>query len=93
MSRTAEAAFAYRRRCFAYRREPKRDTPHYGRREWVRIHESIADDFEQWMEYVDPEGIMTEDEFDSMTVEERLEIIRECFEWAFQPDPHRKEGA
>tara|TARA_Y100000310_G_scaffold201026_1_gene201107 strand:- start:613 stop:750 length:138 start_codon:yes stop_codon:yes gene_type:complete len=45
------------------------------------------------MEYVDPEGIMTEDEFDSMTVEERLEIIRECFEWAFQPDPHRKEGA
>jgi len=38
----------------------------------------IATDFEQWMEYMDPDGIMTEDEFDSLTVEEKLELIREA---------------
>ena len=33
------------------------------------------------------DGIMTEDEFDSLAVEEKLELIREAFEWTFQPDP------
>ena len=51
------------------------------------IDRSIATDFEQWMEYMDPDGIMTEDEFDSLAVEEKLELIREAFEWTFQPDP------
>jgi len=30
------------------------------------------------MEYMDPDGIMTEDEFDSLAVEEKLELIREA---------------
>jgi predicted RNA binding protein with dsRBD fold (UPF0201 family) len=48
---------------------------------------SIATDFEKWMEYMDPDGIMTEDEFDSLAVEAKLELIREAFEWTFKPDP------
>jgi hypothetical protein len=30
------------------------------------------------MEYMDPDGTMTEDEFDSLTVAEKLELIREA---------------
>ena len=38
-----------------------------------------AMDYGFWTEYVDPEGIYTEEKFSSMTVEEKLEIIESVF--------------
>ena len=43
------------------------------------------------MEYMDPDGTMTEDEFDRLTVEAKVKLIREAFEWAFQPDPQHSK--
>ena len=38
-----------------------------------------ATNYEFWTEYVDPEGVYTEEKFSSMTVEEKLEIIKSVF--------------
>ena len=38
----------------------------------------LATDFDAWMEFIDPCGVMKEDEFDSLTVAEKLELIREA---------------
>ena len=38
-----------------------------------------ATDYEFWSTYVDPKGIYTEEQFRSMTVEEKLEIIKSVF--------------
>ena len=35
----------------------------------------IAEDFGLWAEYVDPMGVMTYDEFNNMSVKERLSIV------------------
>lgn len=39
----------------------------------------IAENFQLWCDYVDPSATMTEEEFDRLTLAEKLEIQRECF--------------
>lgn len=39
----------------------------------------IAEDYELWGEYVDPDATMTEDEFDKLTVDEKVAMQREMF--------------
>lgn len=41
--------------------------------------EQIAENFQLWQEYVDPASTMTEGEFNSMTLEQKLEIQAKCF--------------
>jgi len=40
---------------------------------------TVAENYELWSEYVDPDLSMGEDEFDALSVEERLTIMKECF--------------
>ena len=42
-------------------------------------HIQMATDYELWVEYVDPAGVVTENEFDAMSVAERIAIIEEVF--------------
>lgn len=42
-------------------------------------YNEIAANFDLWEEYVDPDGLMTEDAFDALSLEERLQIMEECF--------------
>lgn len=42
-------------------------------------YEEIASDFKLWGEYVDPDGVDSEEEFNRMTLEQRVEIIDTCF--------------
>ena len=39
----------------------------------------IAEDYELWCEYVDPGATMTEDEFDALSIEEKVQMQREMF--------------
>ncbi len=39
----------------------------------------IATDFELWGEYMDTDGILTEDEFEAMPRKEKLQEITDCF--------------
>lgn len=39
----------------------------------------IANDFRLWQEYVDPSGNDDKARFDAMTVEQKLNILAECF--------------
>lgn len=39
----------------------------------------IAEDYELWEEYVDPQATMTEAEFDALTTEEKVAMQREMF--------------
>ena len=41
--------------------------------------EQIAADWNLWREYVDPDGTMTREEFDAMTLEQAMKIQEECF--------------
>ncbi len=41
--------------------------------------QEIADDWELWCEYVDPQGIGTEEEFQAMTNAEKLGVQSDCF--------------
>lgn len=41
-------------------------------------NEQIANDFTLWSQYVDPNATTTREEFDRMTVEERLAVMAEC---------------
>lgn len=42
-------------------------------------YEQIANDFALWMEYVDPNATMTEEEFEAMSVEQKIALQVECF--------------
>lgn len=39
----------------------------------------IAEDYELWAEYVDPNATMTKDEFNALTVDEKVKMQREMF--------------
>jgi len=39
----------------------------------------IAEDYELWMEFVDPDATMTEEEFDALSTEEKIAMQREIF--------------
>ena len=39
----------------------------------------IADSYELWAEYVDPDATMTEAEFDKLTIEEKVTMQLEMF--------------
>ena len=40
---------------------------------------TLANNFELWGEYVDPDATMTEAEFDAMTEAEKIALIEEVF--------------
>lgn len=40
--------------------------------------EQIATDFRLWGEYVDTDATMTREEFDALTIEQRLELMAQC---------------
>lgn len=39
----------------------------------------MASDYELWVEYVDPAGIVSEKQFNAMSVAERIAMIEEVF--------------
>jgi hypothetical protein len=41
--------------------------------------EQIASSYDLWIEYVDPSGVDTQESFEAMSVQERIEIINACF--------------
>lgn len=42
-------------------------------------YEQIATDFRLWGEYMDPNAEMTQEEFDSMSTEEKVQLQVEAF--------------
>ncbi len=42
-------------------------------------NQQIAADYRLWVEYFDTDGNMTEDEFDGMTIEARIELLNQAF--------------
>lgn len=42
-------------------------------------NEEIASDFDLWGEYVDPHATMTEEQFEEMSVEEKVKIIEDIW--------------
>lgn len=42
-------------------------------------HTEIANNYSLWMEYVDPSGIDSEEDFNAMSTEQKLETINACF--------------
>lgn len=48
----------------------------------------MAQSWNLWCEYIDPDATMTEAEFDAMTVEERIRLIEIAF-----PDGNNGENA
>jgi len=42
-------------------------------------YEETAESYNLWGEYVDPEGTMTEAEFDELSTEEKIQIQIKCF--------------
>ena len=42
-------------------------------------HEEICSSYMLWGEYVDPDGVDSEEEFNRMTMEQRMEIMNTCF--------------
>jgi hypothetical protein len=41
--------------------------------------EKIARDYELWLEYVDPDGVLSQDDWQAMTVDERVAMMNEVF--------------
>jgi hypothetical protein len=41
--------------------------------------EQIANSYDLWIEYVDPSGVDTQESFEAISVQERIEIINACF--------------
>ena len=37
-------------------------------------YEEIAESFALWIEYVDPDGTMAEEEFDALSVDEKIQL-------------------
>jgi hypothetical protein len=42
-------------------------------------YEEVATDYELWCDYVDPGATMTEEQFNEMTTEEKVQMQIECF--------------
>ena len=42
-------------------------------------HIEMASDYELWLEYVDPAGVVSQEQFDAMSVTERIAMIEEVF--------------
>ena len=42
-------------------------------------YEQIAQDYELWAEYVDPNATMTEEEFDELSTEEKVKMQEQMF--------------
>lgn len=42
-------------------------------------YKEIANNYELWCEYVDPDGVITNEEFYEMTIEEKVKIQQDCF--------------
>jgi hypothetical protein len=42
-------------------------------------YRTIANSFELWGEYVDPDGLDSKEQFESMTIDDKIEIIEGCF--------------
>jgi hypothetical protein len=42
-------------------------------------YEEIAENYQLWEEYVDPDGLQSEADFEAMSVKEKIEWQRECF--------------
>ena len=45
----------------------------------MATYEDIAMDYRLWATYVDPYGLMTEEDFDSMTLDEKVELQKRLF--------------
>ena len=45
----------------------------------MRTYDEIAHNWNLWIEYVDPDGDMTRDEFDAMTTEQKIALQVEAF--------------
>ena len=41
-------------------------------------NEQIANDFNLWQEYADPSGTMTREEWEGMTIEDRIDLLQSC---------------
>ena len=41
-------------------------------------NEQIASDFNLWQEYADPSGTMTREEWDELTIEDRIKLLDAC---------------
>jgi hypothetical protein len=44
-----------------------------------KTNREIAKSWDLWQEYINPDGTMTRDEFDAMSVDERVDFIVDCF--------------
>jgi hypothetical protein len=42
-------------------------------------YKQIAENFALWREYVDPSGLHTQEDFDSMTLQEKIDFQINCF--------------
>lgn len=40
---------------------------------------TLANNFELWGEYVDPDATMTQEQFDALTEEEKIALVNEIF--------------
>ena len=47
--------------------------------EEIMTNEQIAMSWDLWREYIDTNGEMTREEFDSLSVSEKTQIINDCF--------------
>lgn len=41
--------------------------------------EQVIKSYDAWVEYVDPQGVITEEEFERMSSKEKIEIIEKVF--------------
>lgn len=49
----------------------------------------IAEDYELWGEFVDPQSTMTEEEFDALSIEEKVAMQREMFPYEAAEEDER----
>ena len=42
-------------------------------------YEQVAENYELWSEYVDPDATMTKEEFDNLSTEEKVEMQEDMF--------------
>lgn len=53
----------------------------------------IADDFDLWGEYVDPNATMSEEEFNALTTAQKVEMQREMFPYEAAEEDAAGESA
>lgn len=56
-------------------------------------YKEIANCFYLWQEYVDPDGNDSQEDFESMTFQERIDIIEGCFGIVDQVEIQRNKMA